>query len=106
MAASYLLTPRAVDDLDQIWNFIARDSPAAAARVESVLFEAFASLARHPLLGSKRAEITSLPVRFWVVSRYRSYVVVYRPEAKPIRIIAVLHSKRNIKALLSDPEIL
>lgn len=102
MADPYLLTPRAVDDLDQIWDFIAQDSPAAADRVEMAIFQAFASLARHPLLGSKRAEITSMPVRFWVVSRYTSYVIVYRPETKPLRIVAVLHGKRNIKALLRD----
>lgn len=106
MAAPYLLTPRAVDDLDQIWNFIAQDSPAVADRVESAIFEACASLARYPLLGSKRAEITSLPVRFWVVSRYSNYVIVYRPETKPLRIVAILHGKRDIKALLDDAEIL
>jgi hypothetical protein len=31
--------------------------------------------------------------------------VVYRPETKPLQIVAVLQGKRNIKALLeSDPE--
>lgn len=72
MPNPYLLTPRAIDDLDEIWNYIAQDSPAAADRVESSIFEAFSSLARHPMLGSKRTEISSLPVRFWVLGRYPS----------------------------------
>ena len=106
MPNPYLLTPRAIDDLDEIWNYIAQDSPAAADRVESSIFEAFSSLARHPMLGSKRTEISSLPVRFWVLGRYPSYVVVYRPDTKPLRIVAVLHAKRNLKALLANREIL
>src|SRR5579859_6030907 len=101
MPSSYLLTPRAIDDLDEIWNYISQDSPAAADRVENAIFEAFSSLARHPMLGSKRSEISHFPVRFWVVSRYPSYVVVYRPEEKPLRIIAVLHAKRNLKTMLA-----
>ncbi|HEV2324663.1 MAG TPA: type II toxin-antitoxin system RelE/ParE family toxin [Terracidiphilus sp.] len=99
------MTPAAADDLDQIWNYIAQDSPKAVDRVETAIFEAFASLARHPLLGSKRAEITPLPVRFWVVSRYPNYIVVYRPLTKPLRVLAVLHGKRNVKELLKDADI-
>ena len=106
MPCPYLLTPRAIDDLDEIWNYIAQDSPAAADRVEGAIFEAFSSLARHPMLGSKRSEISSLPVRFWVLSRYPSYVVVYRPDTKPLRIVAVLHAKRNLKTQLANREIL
>ncbi len=87
----------ALDDLDDIWSFIAADSVDAANRVESAIFEACESVARYPLLGSKRAEITPLPVRFWVVTRYPNFIVVYRPETKPLQIIAVLHGKRDIK---------
>jgi plasmid stabilization system protein ParE len=106
MPARYLLTPRALDDLDDIWNFIAEDSIDAANRVESAVFEACESLARHPLLGSRRSDITPLPVRFWPVTRFPNFIVVYRPESKPLQIVAVLHGMRNIKALLGPPGIL
>jgi plasmid stabilization system protein ParE len=54
------------------------------------------------MLGSKRSEITSLPVRFWVVTRYPNFIVVYRPDLSPIQIVAVLHGKREIKRLLKE----
>jgi plasmid stabilization system protein ParE len=106
MPASYLLTPRALNDLDNIWNYIAVDSVYAANRVESAILSACGSLARHPMLGSKRNEITPLPVRFWTVSRFPNFIVVYRPDTKPLQVVAVLHGKRNLKAILKEPDTL
>jgi plasmid stabilization system protein ParE len=102
MPPAWRFTPTALNDLDDIWTYIATDSVSAANRVESTILEACESVARHPLLGSKRAEITHLPVRFWVVTRYPNFIVVYRPETKPLQIIAVLHGKRNIKRLMEE----
>lgn len=104
MPDSYLLTPRALNDLDAIWNYIAQDSEDAASRVESAIFAACESLARHPLLGNRHTEITSLPVRFWVVTRYPNFIIVYRPETRPLQIISVVHGKRDIGALLEGEE--
>ena len=97
MPPSYQLTPQALDDLSEIWDDIAEENVTAANRVESAILSACANLAMHPLLGSKRSEITSLPVRFWTVTRYPNYVVVYRPDKKPLQVMSVLHAKRNIK---------
>lgn|SRR5580692_10027578 len=106
MPASFQLTTRAINDLDEIWSFISQDSVDAANRVESAILGACNSLARHPMLGSRRAEITSLPVRFWAVTRFPNYIVVYRPETKPLQVVTVLHGRRDIKAFLSEPGIL
>jgi plasmid stabilization system protein ParE len=106
MATPFQLTPRALDDLTVIWDYIAEDSVTAANRVESAILSVCNRLARHPLIGSKRNEITPLPVRFWTVTRFPNYIVVYRPETKPLQVIAVLHGKRNIKAILEDPSAL
>lgn len=102
MQAGYVLTPRALDDLDEIWSFIASDSEAAANRVEPGILVACNLLARNPLIGSKRQEITSQPVRFWVVTRYPNYTVIYRPGTKPLEVISVLHAKRNIKKAIAQ----
>jgi plasmid stabilization system protein ParE len=64
MPIQFQLTPRALDDLDEIWNHIAADSVGAANRVEAAILAACSSLAKRPLLGPKRGEITTLPVRF------------------------------------------
>jgi plasmid stabilization system protein ParE len=104
MPTLFELTPRAINDLGEIWDFIAEDSVDAANRVESAVLAACSSLARHPLLGSKRSEITSNPVRFWTVTRFPNFIVVYRPETKPLQVVAILHGKRNLNVLLDEPE--
>jgi plasmid stabilization system protein ParE len=71
MATPFQLTPRALNDLSDIWEYVAEDNVSAANRVESAIFSACNSLARHPLIGSKRTEITPLPVRFWAVTIFQ-----------------------------------
>jgi plasmid stabilization system protein ParE len=103
MPTPFQLTPRALDDLTAISDYIAEDSITAANRVESAILSACNRLANHPLIGSKRNEITLLPVRFWTVTRFPNYIIVYRPATKPLQIVAVLHGKRDIKAILEGP---
>jgi plasmid stabilization system protein ParE len=96
----YQFTPQAVSDLFDIWIFIARDNPTAADRVEDAVFRACDFLADAPLAGRTRKELTLLPVRFWVVQPYPNYMIVYDPEKKPLQIIRILHSARDVPALL------
>ena len=104
MASSYLFTTRALNDLDDIWSYIAADNMNAANRVEMAILSSCKALAEHPQAGSKRIEITTLPVRFWAVPRYPNFIVVYRPETKPLQVIAILHGKRDIGSVLRSPE--
>ncbi len=93
-------TPQAVEDLDTIWQTIAEDNQDAADRVEMEILGACHRLAKHPRIGTKREDITPLPVRFWTVTKYPNYVIVYRPDADPLQVIAVLHGKRELKEIL------
>ena len=97
----YRLTPQAFDDLFDIWGYIAQDAPAAADRVEEAIYLACGRLADSPLIGTVRKDLTALPVRFWLLTPYPNYFIVYDPEAKPLQIIRVLHRARNISSLLS-----
>ncbi|HEV1285165.1 MAG TPA: type II toxin-antitoxin system RelE/ParE family toxin [Bryobacteraceae bacterium] len=89
----------AKQDLFAIWEFIARDSVDAADRVETEFYEMFASLARMPEQGYRRTDLSKRPVRFFPLY---SYIIVYQPEANPVRIMAVLHGNRNLKRLLKE----
>jgi plasmid stabilization system protein ParE len=95
--SSYRLTSRAEADLFAIWSYIARDSIEAADRVESAIFSACEFLADSPLARHVRTDLTKLPVRFWTITTYTRYVVVYNPATKPIEIIRILHGTRNLK---------
>jgi antitoxin ParD1/3/4 len=66
----YRCTPGAEDDLFEIWRYIARDSVAAANRVESAIHDACFFLAQKPQSGSQRRDVTTLPVHFWTVQQY------------------------------------
>jgi plasmid stabilization system protein ParE len=47
----YEITPEAVGDLFDIWNFIAQDKPEAADHVEAAIFRSFDFLADRPVAG-------------------------------------------------------
>lgn len=79
---------------------IAEDSRAAAERVEMEVLATCHRLARHPRMGTKRQDITVLPVRFWTVTKFPNYVIVYRPETIPLQVVAVLHGRRDLKEVL------
>jgi plasmid stabilization system protein ParE len=96
----YRITPEAVSDLVEIWNFISQDNPEAADRVEQAVFRACDLLADSPLAGRVRKDLTPLPLRFWVVQPYSKYLIVYDPEKKPLQIIRILHGARNLPSVL------
>ena len=98
--SKYRLTPQAVDDLFEIWSYIAGDSPEAAYRVEEAIYAACEFLAETPLAGSVREDLTALPVRFWLVQPFRNCWIVYKPESQPVEVVCLLHPARNAGALL------
>lgn len=83
--SAYVLTPLAKADIFNIWSYIAEDNESAADRVERAIFDACALIAEAPLHGHSRPDLTSRPLRFWTVTRYPNYAVVYRPETVPSR---------------------
>ena len=94
----YILSDEARHDLYQIWEYVAEQgSIDAADRVIGDLRDAMMKLAESPLIGHRRQDLTSQPVRFWSV---HSYLVVYDPDTDPLVIVRVLHGFRDIQAIL------
>jgi plasmid stabilization system protein ParE len=98
----YVLTPLARSDLFAIWSCIAGDSEDAADRVERSIYDACAFVAEHPLCGHVRPDLTTRSLRFWTVTRFPNYVVVYRTETNPPQIVAILHGKRMNRRILKE----
>jgi plasmid stabilization system protein ParE len=92
----YALTPLAKSDIFEIRCYIAVDNVDVADRVERAIFDACEFLAESPLRCNFCRDIAPLPLRFWTLTRYPNYSVVYRPETAPLQVVAVLHGKRNI----------
>lgn len=70
-----------------------------ADRVESVILDKIAFLATTPGAGHRREDLTDEVVKFFPVY---SYLVVYRPETKPLQIVSILHRHRDVPAILKD----
>jgi plasmid stabilization system protein ParE len=98
----YQFTPPALDDLFEIWSYIARDNVDAANRLEDAIYKACAFLAEGPYRGGGREDITKLPLRFWTVPAFSNYIIVYDPASDPLQIIRILHGSRDIQAVLAE----
>jgi plasmid stabilization system protein ParE len=96
----YRLTPEAENDLFEIWLYIARDSVRSADRLEAAIYDAFIRLAKSPLQGHIRQDLTRLELRFWTLPRYRNYMIVYDPNTQPLQIIRIINGARNAPLLL------
>jgi antitoxin ParD1/3/4 len=99
MPSLYDVSAEAQNDLFEIWRRIADDSVALANRIESEFYELFASLGQMPGQGHTRKDLTNRPVLFFPLY---SFLVVYQPDVEPIRIMAVLRGRRNIKRILKE----
>ena len=95
----FVLSRRALKDLELISQYISNDSIDAAAAVLDDLEQAFRQFAEFPRMGHSRTDLTNRNVRFWPV---HSYLVIYQP-ANPLRIVRVLHGKRDVRKILKKP---
>src|SRR5580693_1853914 len=93
----FVITPRAKEDVNDIWDYIADDSIEAADRVLDALDDAMVNVSKTPGIGHWREELTDKRHRFFLVY---SYLVVYRHETKPLQIIRVLHASRDVQSIL------
>ncbi len=97
MPSLYEVSLEAQHDLFEIWRRIAEDNIDLAGRVESEFYELFASLGAMPGQGHTRKDLTTRAVLFFPLY---SFMVIYQPDARPIRILAVLRGSRNLKRIL------
>lgn len=95
----YILAPEAARDLVQIWRYTKKEAGQETAdRVETVIRSKFPYLAEFPRAGHTRANLTAAHVRFLAVY---SYLIVYRPETKPLQIVSILHGYQDVAKILS-----
>jgi toxin ParE1/3/4 len=85
-------------ELDDIWVYVATESGSLeiADRVVATITDTFLQLAQHPHLGRQRDDLR--PGLRSVTAG--SYVVVYRVDGKNVRILHVVHGRRDIKSVI------
>jgi toxin ParE1/3/4 len=91
MAYSVVWSPNALDDVDEIAAYIARDSPTYAAAVVEKILNTTRNLQNFPLLGRIVPESNEESVRERFVYSYR---LIYQVQEETVIVIAVVHGKR------------
>ncbi|HKP35408.1 MAG TPA: type II toxin-antitoxin system RelE/ParE family toxin [Pyrinomonadaceae bacterium] len=94
MAYRVVWSPRAVDDVDSIASYIARDSMTHASAVVAKIIRTTRLLKQSPFAGRivPEFEEESLRERFAY-----SYRIIYRVQEKTVVVAAVIHGKRNLE---------
>jgi len=91
-----LKRPEAETDLEEIWWYIAQDSPNNADHFLDRIQEVCLSLANFPNMGTSRNELKS-GLRSHTIG---NYLVFYFPLENGVDVVRVLHRSRNIEILL------
>lgn len=95
--AEYRLTPRAEQDLRDIWRSIAPDNEAAADALLLRLFDKLELAATQPLMGVARPEL-SPTARILIEGRY---IAIYEPMPYGVLAVAIVHGMRDATSWLS-----
>ena len=84
-------SPRAVEDLEGIAEYIATDSASYAAAVIKTILNTASSFSRFPFSGRVVPELGDENIREWFAYSYR---VIYRIENEAVTVAAIVHGKR------------
>lgn len=99
MAYQVVWSPRAIEDVEAIASFIAKDSPSYAAAVVRKVLDTTTNLNKFPLSGRVVPELGNPAIREKLVYSYR---IIYQVEADTITIAAVIHGKRLLESEINE----
>jgi toxin ParE1/3/4 len=94
-------SPRAVDDLQRIYDYIALDSRRAARAQVSRIRASVRRLASFPESGRSVPDLHGTSFREVIVAPYR-IVYIYRHEQNRVRVLAVVHGSRDFPDIKDD----
>lgn len=93
-----IITDTAQADLDDIYDYIANDSPAAAERFVSSLLDGLHELAVLGLTGAPRDWVRP-GIRLYVHGKYCAY---FRADDEDLTVVRIVHGARDVTALSFD----
>ncbi|NJK38260.1 MAG: type II toxin-antitoxin system RelE/ParE family toxin [Oscillatoriales cyanobacterium RM1_1_9] len=94
MGYQVVWSPQAIDDIDAIAAYIARDSVSYAAAVVQRIIEVTRDLSDNPLIGDIVQEFGDEMIREQFAYTYR---ILYRIQDETVTVTAVIHGKRLLK---------
>ena len=85
---------RALQDVEHIRDYIAKDSPVYAQPFIERLLHATRHLSQFPQSGRAMPEANNSNIREVI---YQGYRIIYRVTAEAIEIVMVVHGRRNLQ---------
>jgi plasmid stabilization system protein ParE len=70
-----------------------------ADRIESAVRDKIVLIAAAPGIGHWRKDLTDEPVKFFPVY---FYLIVYRPDPRPLQVVAIFHGNRDVERFLKE----
>lgn len=100
MTAGHLFTSQASLDVDEAagWLLDHGARPETAAKLLRAVLLAAERLGSRPLLGRRQPGLVPDPFRIWSVPAQR-VIMIYNPDTRPVRILRVLHTARDLPNL-------
>jgi addiction module RelE/StbE family toxin len=90
-------TEPALDDVREIIQFIAKDSPRYAVKLADRIMEAPRGLTSHPRSGGRVPEFDRDDIREVLVRPYR---IIYNVRGDDCYVVAVIHGARDLPSLI------
>jgi len=106
MTRKIVIRPRASDDLDEQFAYIAEDNMDVAFRFFDATRETISQLAKMPGLGSScEVENSSLVgLRKRAVKGFNKHLIFYLTQEDRIEVVRILHAARDLPTLLDREE--
>ncbi|MBD2300952.1 type II toxin-antitoxin system RelE/ParE family toxin [Nostoc sp. FACHB-87] len=96
----FKISQQAIQDIENIWNYIAEKNPQAADKLFDKLREKFPKLAKFPQLGKPRFDLAA-SLRCFPVE---NYLIFYRSMEQDIEIVRILHGAQDIESIFQNIE--
>lgn len=99
-------SPKAGRDLGEVFQHIAVDNPEAAERVRQTILNTADFLSQHRELGRRirKAAPRHVQIRWFVVPKFRNYLIFYQPFQETIMVIRVLHAAQDWTRFFPAPQ--
>jgi len=98
MARELVISDEAESDLDDIWDYIAKDSPLKADRFTDQLYRKCIDIANLEGIGRRRDELSegllSIP--------HKKFVIFFEREKKVVNIVRVLRGSRDLDQIFEE----
>ncbi len=89
--AKIIWSPQSLDDLENIADYIAKDSPYYASSVIENIIESVENLSLFPQIGRKVPEAADENIREILYKRYR---IIYQFREDTVEILTIFHSSQ------------